>query len=127
MLPREVGQGRDAAHQAMAHEFQRGALEDQVGVVGDESAGRTQVDEAPGGRRFVAVEVNVRHHVVAETPLVLGRAVRIDRAVGGGTELRQRSFRDVESEFALRLGKRQPQAPPRSVAALRREDCLHFA
>ena len=40
--------------------------QDEVGVVGDEATGRTQVDDGPCDRGHIAEGVDVGHHIVPE-------------------------------------------------------------
>ena len=72
----EPAQGVDRGGRLVADDLQRRADQDQVGVVGDVAARRAQVDDRPGRGRRVAVGVDVRHHVVAESPLVAARRRR---------------------------------------------------
>ena len=75
----EPCQGVDRGGRLVADDLQRRADQDQVGVVGDVAARGAQVDDRPGHGRGVAQGVDVRHHVVAEPPLVPRGGVEVDR------------------------------------------------
>ncbi len=109
---REGGQGRDAREQPPQHELERLAVLDQLRVVRDVRAGRAEVDDAAGRGRHLAEVVDVRHHVMAQAALELGRAFEVD-VIEPCTELLDRLGRDVQPQLALRLGQRQPESAPR--------------
>src|SRR5213593_4133376 len=99
--------GRDPSQQ----QLQPLAHQQEVGVVGDVRAGRAEVNEGTRRRRLLAKMMDVRHHVVPQALLVLGRAVEIG-VVEVAAELGQRAIGDVEPELLLGLQQREPEPPP---------------
>jgi hypothetical protein len=83
----------------------------QVGIVGDVSAGGSQMDVGPGGRRLVAEGVHVGHHVVPEAPLVLRRRGEVG-IVEVGAQLLHRPLGDGDAEGALLFHQREPEPAP---------------
>jgi hypothetical protein len=82
------------------------------------------VDELLRRRRRVAERVHVRHHVVAESPLVRRDLLEVD-VVEMGLHLRDRLVGDRHAEALLGLGEREPEAPPQPVPHLRRPQLEH--
>src|SRR5207249_12088643 len=101
--------GRDPSEQ----QLQPLAHQDQVGVVGDVRAGRAEVEEGARRRRLVPEVMDVRHHVVPHTLLVLGGALQIG-VVQVRAQLSERPVGDGEAELALGLHEREPQPPPQA-------------
>ena len=64
LLLGEARQVVDARRQPALEQPQRLTVDHQVAVVGDEAAGRAEVDDRLGRGRQLAVVVHVRHHVV---------------------------------------------------------------
>ena len=74
--------------------------------------------------RDVAEGVDVRHHVVAEPPLVDRHLLEVD-VVEVGAHLRQRLVGDRHAERLLGLREGQPEPTPEPVARLRRPELQH--
>ena len=66
------------------------------------------MDEAARRRRDVAERVDVRHHVVAEAPLVRRDRVEVD-VVEVRAHLRDRLVGNRNAELLLGLGEREPE------------------
>ena len=104
------------------------AEQDQVGIVGDETARGPQVDDRPRRRALIAVGVDVGHHVVPELFLVNGRGFEID-VVDMLPQFRELAVGDRQTEFVLGLCQGHPQlardpvpangAPNRAIASTR--------
>ena len=121
------GEGRqrvDDGHQSAAEDFEPLAHQDQVGVVGDVAARRTEVDDLAGVRAAIAIRVDVGHHVVPQLALVLRGPVEID-LVDGGIQLGDLCLGDRQAEFVLGFGQCDPQLPPRGVDSLFRPQPAH--
>src|SRR2546427_1484020 len=82
------------------------------------------MEVGPRRRGLLAQVMDVRHHVVAQPLLVLGRALRIG-VVQVGAELRQRAVGDVEPQLLLGLHQREPEAPPQPDAPALAPQRLH--
>jgi hypothetical protein len=76
--------------------------------------------------RLKAERVDVGHHVVPYFALALLRFVVID-VLEVGPELGELLVADREPELLLRLGQREPEAPPRPELEVRRENGGHLA
>ena len=63
----------------VADNSQRRAHQDQIGVIRDVTARRSQVDDRAGQGSGIAQGVNVRHHVVAKPPFVGLCRLEVDR------------------------------------------------
>ena len=109
-----------------AHQFERFAHQDQVGVVGDVAARGAQVDDRAGVGANVAVGVDVGHHVVPQFSLVLGRLGEID-IVDMRAQLVDLLFGDRQAQFRFGLGQRYPQAAPGAEFSLSSPQRGHFA
>ena len=92
-----------------AQQLEPAPHEDQVGVVGDVRARRAEVDERLRRRRDVAERVDVRHHVVAEAPLVRGDGVEVD-VVEVRAHLRERLVGNRNAELAARASASASQS-----------------
>jgi hypothetical protein len=121
----EVTKGRDGAEQPSPHDFQCLSVLDDRRVVGHESAGGSQMHEAPRLRRHFAEMMHVGHHIVAELALVLGHPRKVDGIASRAHGL-DRFDRDRDSEIALDLGQGDPQVAPDERRVLRREDPRHL-
>ena len=97
---REVAKALEHGHQAAEQQLQDVPHDQQVGVVGDVGAGCPQMDVRSRRRGLVTEVMDVRHHVVPQTALMLSGPLQI-RVVQVGAHLRQRALRDVETEAAL--------------------------
>ena len=75
-------------------------------------------------RRDVAERVDVRHHVVAEAPLVRGDDVEVD-VVEVRAHLRDRLVGNRNAELLLGFGEREPEPAPEAVARRRRPELEH--
>ena len=66
------------AHQAITDQLQRLHQQKQIGVVGHETTGRTQVDDPSGFRTLVSVGMHVSHHVMTQVAFVVGRHLKVN-------------------------------------------------
>jgi hypothetical protein len=100
---------------------QRGAHDDQVGVVHHVATGRPQVQNTPTSRCDIAEGVQVGHHVMPQLLLIARGSSEIDAvqpAFEGGDLLGG----DIEAELALGLSQGDPQLPPDGDALGRAEE-----
>ena len=125
VFARERGEICQHAEQLAAQIAQAVAVENEIGVVGDVAARRAEVDNAGGGRRGLAIGVDVRHHIVAHLALaLLGHSV-----VNVGDvrfQLRDLPGGDGQSQLVLRAGERGPQTTPRLKAHIGGEQVQHI-
>ena len=131
---REAGDGAVAAcdlaerdeHRLEPPEEQLQAFphQQQVRVVGDVRAGGPEVQEATCRRRLVAQVVDVRHDVVTQPLLVLGRAIEVD-VVDVRAELLHGGPGNVEPQLALPLHQGEPQPSPQPDAPALAPQRLH--
>ena len=125
VFARERGEICQHAQKLATQIAQTVAVENEIGVVGDVAARRAEVDDAGGGRRGLAVGVDVRHHIVAHLALaLLGHGV-----VNVGDvrfQLRDLPGGDGQSQLVLRAGKRAPQPPPCLKAHIGGEQVQHI-
>src|SRR5215208_4074245 len=77
--------------------------QNQVGIVGDECAGRAKVDERLRCRGDVAESMNMRHHIVSESTLVCSDLIEVD-VVEMGAHLLDCFRRNCYAELTLRFG-----------------------
>ena len=123
-LTREGRHHTQHTEHAPAQQPERTPHEDEVGVVRDERACCTQVNELVRCWRHVAECVHVRHHVVTESALVGGRNFEVD-GVEVGAHLRQRLIRNRDAQRLLGFSEREPDATPEAVSHARRPDLKH--
>ena len=123
-LSRKRRQCTQHPQQPPAKQAKAAAHENQVGVVGDEGARRTEVNELVRRGRDVAKGVHVGHDVMSKAPLVHGNALKVD-VVEVGAHLVKRRIRNVHAELLLCLGQRQPEPAPKSMAHLRGPQLEH--
>ena len=90
-----------------------------------------RVDDVGRGRGDVAEGGDMGHHVMPLPPLVLGRLREVD-GIDLALEHGDLRFTDArlaviaqDAEFVLRLGERDPQAPPGAELALRAPQLGH--
>ena len=124
-LPRERRQRPEDPDDATTEDLESRPKLDQVGVIGDVGARRTQVDDPPGGRRDISEGVHVRHDVVAKPLLVAGDGREVD-VVEVSAHVVDRGLRHVGSQRALRFGEREPDPAPPSVPRLGRPERHHL-
>ena len=72
------GETPHGRRQARLEQLERLALQQHVGVVGEECAGRAEVQDAAGLAGELGEVAQVRDHVVARVALDLGDAVEVD-------------------------------------------------
>jgi hypothetical protein len=125
VLARPVSQGRDNAQQASADQLERFPVLDQVGVVHDECRCGAEVDNAFRCRRHFAELVNMRHDLVAHLGLDFGDTFQVD-LIDVRPHRIDRFVADIEVQFALGLGERDPELPPDAGAVARAEDGGHL-
>ena len=104
----EGRQGVDGVGQAQGHQLKRFAEDDQVGVAADVLRGRPEMDDPLGGRGDLLKGMHVRHHIMAQPLLPLGRPVEVD-VVELGLHLLHGFIADArEPQFLLAAGQFQP-------------------
>src|SRR3989442_5336828 len=104
-LIREPGQCLDDPDQAIAQQAQRFAHEDQVGVIGDKAARRTQMDDVLGRGTSFAISTDVRHDIMTELLFESLGAREVD-VIDMGTQFCQLSLGNAWCD-AVVLGKAQ--------------------
>gem|GEM_PF-6589790 len=89
------------------------------------------MNERARRRRRSRKRLNVRHHVVPKTPLKVASRRKVD-VVDVGAHLLDPFIADerlpalvAHTQFALRLGQREPELSPGAVAPLRRPQFEH--
>ena len=112
-LPGEAGENVQQCDQPPEQETKAVPHHDEIGVVGHERAGGTEMDEPARGGRQVSEGVDVRHDVVPEAPLVLSRRRQVD-VVKVGPELLDGFGRNVQAELPLGFHQREPEPAPQS-------------
>ncbi len=115
----------DDGHHADADKIEGLAEEDQIGIVGDITTGRSPVDDRPRGGTGIAVGVDMSHHVVAQATFVLPRGLKID-LVRLALHLGQLLVGDRQPQFLFRFGQGDPQPPPRPKFPLVPPQTAHF-
>jgi hypothetical protein len=107
----EVGELADGRREAPAQDLQTLLEQQSVGVVGDEGAGGSQVQDATGPRvhhvRLLGEMSQVGHHVVAGLPLELRHPERVQER-RGLAESGDLGFGDGKPELPLALGQDDP-------------------
>src|SRR5690625_4788435 len=93
----------------------------QLSVVGHEGARRSEVDHTARLGRDLTIEMDMRHHIVAESPLELCRPLEIDLIPVAPHRL-DRLLRDRQPELPLCLGERDPEPTPRPNLESQSED-----
>ena len=101
------------------------AIEDKVGVVGHIAARRTEVDNAGGRGRGLAVGVHVRHHVMAHLVLALFRDVVVDIGDVRG-KLIDLLLRNGQAQLMLGTRQRHPQPAPGLKAHIGGKEVQHI-
>ena len=112
---RQLGERDEDGGDAAEQELEALVHEDQVGVVRDVRARRSEVDVRTGRRRLLAEVMDVGHDIVAQPLLVLGGALEVG-VVDVLAHLRQRVLGDVETELFLGLHQCEPEPPPQPDA-----------
>ena len=93
-------------------------MQEKVCVVGDEGAGRSEMDDGSSCRGRFTQEVDMGHHIVAEAGLVFGGPLEVD-VVHDVAHLTESLFgeglsADLETDLALRFRQGQPEPTPDS-------------
>ena len=78
MSPGKAGQSVDDGYEPIAQQAQAFAQQYQIGIVGDEATGRSQVQNATGFGTDLAIGMDVGHHVVPQAGLVMVGPSEID-------------------------------------------------
>jgi hypothetical protein len=107
----ERGESVDGPGEALPKQVERPAEQDQVGVVGDEAAGRPQVDDRASRGATITELVDVSDDVVPLLALVRGGSGEVD-VVDMFAHLIDLRLSDLQPELPLRLGQGDPQAAP---------------
>ncbi len=97
----------DNTHQPVAHQLESLPQQDQIGVIGHETARSAQMDNGPRQGTLVAIGVHVRHDIMPQLTLVLLRHVKID-LVDVCAHFLQLVVANIDSQFLLGLGQRDP-------------------
>jgi hypothetical protein len=111
----ERGEGSEDIADASAQETERASHQDQIGVVRDIGAGRSEVNEALGCWRGIGECMNVGHHVVTEPLLISGDRLEVD-LVQRPAHLRDGGFGNLDAELLLSFRQRQPETAPQAMA-----------
>ena len=125
VLRSEIRQSANTPHDPVPDQGEGVPVQKQVGVVGDEGARRSEVDDPARRRRDIAEEVNVRHDIVAEAAFVPGGPLEID-VVERSLHLSERFPGDGQAELLLGPGERQPESAPVSGAPPAGENPPHL-
>ena len=75
---RKTGQLINDSNQPALHELQTFPQLNQLGIIGDETTGRSVVDDPSGRRALIAIGMHMSHHVMPKFPLVIGGGFKID-------------------------------------------------
>ena len=97
---------------------QRLAHHDQITVVRHEAGRGAEVNDGACRGRDLAVAVNVRHHVVTQSALVLGDVGEID-VVAVLSQLIDLRAGDVQPKLVLGFRERDPEVSPGARLAQR--------
>ena len=107
----EAGEVVDHRNELIAEQVKSFSNQDEVGVIGHETTGRSQMDDRAGRGRRIPQRVDVGHHIVAKPPLVGFRGGKVD-----GLDLRAERVdllgADVQPQRALGLGQGDPEPAP---------------
>ena len=118
-------QAAEHLHHLLAHQLQRVAQHQHVGVIGDVAAGRAQMDDARSLGALKPVCVHVGHDVVPALLFAAARVLVVDvRSVA--LQLLDLLLGDVEAKLTLALGERNPEPAPQPEAVVVREDVRHL-
>jgi hypothetical protein len=123
-LGREGRQGRDHVLQAAAQQGQRLLHDEQVAVVGDETAGGPQVDDGARAWRLFAPGIDRRHHVMPQGGFMFRNDVEVHRVLGG-PQFGELSLGHGQPKFRLGFGQGDPEPPPHPLAVERRQQAHH--
>ena len=107
----ERGQIFDDRQQFPPEKPQGLPVENQIGVVGDIAACRAQMENPGGGRRGLAVGVDVRHYVMADFPLPARRQIKVN-VVDLRFQFGDLFRRDGQAEIVFGAGQFHPEPPP---------------
>ena len=122
----KTGQLGQHADELFADELQTLTHHDDVGVVADVAAGRTQMDDACRLGALLAVGVDMAHDVVADQLLAGNGDIVVD-IVHMGFQLLHHFGGDVgQALLHLCAGQRHPQTAPGAELVVIREDVLHL-
>jgi hypothetical protein len=122
----ETGQFPDHPQQPAAQDRQSLVVLNQLGVVRNEAAGCTQVNDAFGLGALLPVGVNAGHHIVTELPLQAGHGLEVD-IIPLGPQLGQLLAIDAQTKLGLAFRQCDPQPPPGTEFVRVGEDRTHFA
>ena len=123
-LQRELPQQVQDVGEPLLQLTQRRTVDHQIGIVGDEAAGRSEVDDRLGLRGQFAIVMDVRHDVVAQFLLELSHPVPVE-LVPMALEVVDLLLRDREAELVLGLRQADPEVAPGGVAHAGREEASH--
>src|SRR5208337_3720003 len=107
----EVREAVDHRNELIAEQVEGFSNQDEVGVVGHKTTGRSQMDDRAGHGRRIPQRVDVGHHVMSKPPLVGFSGGKID-GLDLGAERFDLFGADVQPQRALGLGQCDPEPTP---------------
>lgn len=125
VLPGESRQGLHTPYDSGPDNDESFPVLDQVGVVPNEGAGGSQMNDPASRWRHIAEEVHVGHDIVPEAPFVLGGLLEI-QLVQPGLHFVDGLLRDGQAHLPLGLGQGNPESSPCAEPMARREDLHHL-
>ena len=111
VLDGEGLEARQHGHRLGEHEFKRLADQDEIRIVTHVAARGAEVDDRFGRGRHLAEGMDVRHDVVARAAFVFERHLEVD-VLEVLTHLVELRLGNVQAQFPLGFGQRQPAAAP---------------
>ena len=111
LLRSKGGQLVDNLYQAATNQNQAFFNLNQFRIVRDETTRRAEMYNRPRIRTLVAPRMDMSHDVVPQLAFVTVCGVEID-VVNVRPHFRELRVGDVQSEFLLRFGQRNPEPPP---------------
>jgi hypothetical protein len=100
------------------------AHDHQIGIVGHERTGCPKVEVRARRRCLIAERMDVRHHIMAEAPLVACGDNQIG-VIEMSSHLSNSRLWDVESQLTLGFGQGQPEPAPKANAVRLAPKRLH--
>jgi hypothetical protein len=126
MLRSECRQLVNHLYQAAANQNQTFLNLNQFRIVRYETTRRAKMDNRPRIRALISPRMNMSHDVVPQFALVTVRGIEID-VVDIRSHLGDLRVTDIQSEFLLTFGQRNPKPPPCGMLFLSRPDRGHFS
>ena len=121
----ELRQLVDDAHQATAYVYHPLLHLDEIGIVSDKCAGRSQVNDSLRLRALDTVGIDMAHHVVTAALFFGFRDIEID-VLRVGLEFVYLLLRNRKAKLHFAFGEDNPELAPGFELVLRAEEKLHF-